>query len=158
MSASQVCHQTTKKMESEKKMSKLQEEIKKLKEKQGGELLKLKDRQTEIVKFDLDENGEVVGHTFEREYKGKKSTAVMFPVTIVNTGEGKNFPLALSWADTVIELVQRKKQPVVEKLPAMVRKQTPPLQLSDHKLSDGNSPPLFLYVYMSIKRPYLQPL
>jgi hypothetical protein len=38
----------------------------------------------------------------------------MFPVTIVNTGEGKNFPLALSWADTVIELVQRKKQPVVE--------------------------------------------
>jgi membrane protein insertase Oxa1/YidC/SpoIIIJ len=41
-------------MESEKKMSKLQEEIKKLKEKQGGELLKPKDRQTEIVKFDLD--------------------------------------------------------------------------------------------------------
>jgi hypothetical protein len=96
-------------------MSKLSEEIKKLrKEKSQGELLKLKSGQTEIVKFDLDERDEVVGHTFEREYEGKKSFAVMFPVTMVNTGERKNFPLALSWADAVIDLIQRKKQPAVE--------------------------------------------
>lgn len=97
-------------------MSKLSEEIKKLRKEaqQGEKLLKLKDGQTEIVKFDLDENGEVLGHTFDREYDGKKSKAVMFPVTMVNTGESKNFPLALSWADTVIDLIQRRKQPAVE--------------------------------------------
>ena len=96
-------------------MSKLQAEIKKLrKESNQGELLKLKSGQTEIVRFDLDQNGEVIGRTFEREYEGKKSMAVMFPVTMVNTGERKNLPLALSWADVVIDLIQRKKQPAVE--------------------------------------------
>jgi hypothetical protein len=96
-------------------MSKLLEEIKQTrKETSGGDLLKLKDGQLEIVKFDLDEKGEVVGRMFDRDWEGKKSKAVLFPVTMVNTGERKNFPLALSWAQDVIELVQRRKQPVVE--------------------------------------------
>jgi len=94
-------------------MSKLSEEVKQLrKETSGGDLLKLKYSQTEIVKFDINENGEVVGHIFDRDYKGKKTKAVMFPLTVVNSGERKNFPLALLWADTVIDLSQRKKQPV----------------------------------------------
>lgn len=36
------------------------------------------------------------------------------PRTMINTGERKSLPLAISWADTLIEKVQRKKQPVVE--------------------------------------------
>jgi hypothetical protein len=97
-------------------MSKLQDEIKELRKQQGGDILKLKDKQTEVVKFDLSADGEVIGKTFDRVYPmtGKKSKAVMFPVTVVNTGERKQFPLALSWANALIEKVQRKKQPVVE--------------------------------------------
>lgn len=97
-------------------MSELENQIKEIRKSQGGEILTLKAGQMEIVKFDLDEKGHVVGKVFDREYKptGKKSKAVMFQVTMVNTGERKNFPLALSWAEALIEKVQRKNQPVVE--------------------------------------------
>lgn len=95
-------------------MSKLQEEIREVKRQQGGDILKLKDKETVVVKLDLDANGDVVGRVIDREYQGKKSKAVMFQVTMINTGERKSLPLAISWADTLIEKVQRKKQPVVE--------------------------------------------
>lgn len=48
----------------------------------GGVIIKLKDGQTEILKFDVDENCEVIGKTFDRPYEGQICKAVMFPVTI----------------------------------------------------------------------------
>jgi hypothetical protein len=39
-------------------MSKLQEEIREVKRQQGGDILKLKDKETVVVKLDLDANGD----------------------------------------------------------------------------------------------------
>lgn len=78
-------------------MSRLAEEIKRLREESKSEFLKLKDQETVVVKLDLNEDGTVKGDIFERTYKDKKSKAVKFPVTIVNTGERKMLGLALKW-------------------------------------------------------------
>lgn len=86
--------------------NRLLEEIKETKKARGGgEILKAKYKETAIVKFDLDENGNVMGRIIDRGYKptGKKSRAVLFPITVINTGERKNFPLAFSWAEALIE-------------------------------------------------------
>jgi|SRR5215211_1928786 len=84
----------------------LLEEIKETKKARGGgEILKVKYKETALVKFDLDEKGNVMRRIIDREYKptGKKSRAVLFPITVINTGERKNFPLAFSWAEGLIE-------------------------------------------------------
>lgn len=95
-------------------MSRLAEEIKRLREESKSEFLKLKDQETVVVKLDLNEDGTVKGDIFERTYKDKKSKAVKFPVTIVNTGERKMLGLALKWAEGLANAVERKQQNVVE--------------------------------------------
>ena len=97
-------------------MSELSEKIKKLREesKANSNSLYFKDGQSEVVQFETDAKGEVVGEVFERDFQGKKTNAVRFEVTIVSTGEKKAFPLSLKWADLAIGLMKRRKTTTLE--------------------------------------------
>jgi integrase len=60
------------------------------------------------------DRGEVVGNTFERDFEGRKTTAVRFPVTVVATKEKKFLPLSLKWADMVIKTIAKRKTNTIE--------------------------------------------
>ena len=94
-------------------MSLSDEVRKKRQENKGTDLLKIANGQSITVRFDTHENGKVIGKLFKRNYKGKESDAVMFPVTILPSGERRNLPLALMWADEVFDIAESDGHPTM---------------------------------------------
>jgi hypothetical protein len=86
---------------------------KKKEENKSTELLKLADGESVTYRVDTDENGKVIGKLFKRNYKGKESDAIMFPVTILPSGERRNFPLSFMWAEEVFAIAEEDGLPTM---------------------------------------------